>query len=237
MNVAHDSIKNKVISWMFVLLMLIGGGDNLVYLGDIAKVYKTFTETPSLLYHCMGEPAPSLGVSFKSGINVVDVGRLIADKLTQMETSLPVGRNLTTVYDQGAVIDATISGFLLNLLESIAIIILVLLVFMGVRSGFLMGAVLLLTILATFTVMNVFGIQLQVISLGALIIALGMLVDNAIVVTEGILIGIQRGQSRFQAAGDIVKQTQWPLLGATVIAILAFAPIGLSQNGTGEFCR
>lgn len=218
------------------LLISPPGNDNLVYLGDIAKVYKTFTETPSLLYHSMGEPALSLGVSFKSGVNVVDVGRLIAEKLTQMETSLPVGMNLTTVYDQGAIVDASISGFLLNLAESVVIVILVLLAFMGLRSGLLMGVVLLLTIFATFIVMNIFGIQLQVISLGALIIALGMLVDNAIVVTEGILIGIQRGQSRFEAAGEIVKQTQWPLLGATVIAILAFAPIGLSQNGTGEFC-
>ncbi len=218
------------------LLISPPGSDNLVYLGDIAKIYKTVTETPSLLYHSMGEPALSLGVSFKSGVNVVDVGRLIAEKLAQMEDRLPVGMNLTTVYDQGAIVDAAISGFMVNLIESVAIVILVLLVFMGLKSGLLMGAVLLLTIFATFIVMNVFGIQLQVISLGALIIALGMLVDNAIVVTEGILIGIQRGQSRFEAAGEIVKQTQWPLLGATVIAILAFAPIGLSQNGTGEFC-
>ena len=84
--------------------------------------------------------------------------------------------------------------------------------------------------------MNVLNIQLQNISLGALIIALGMLVDNAIVVTEGIIIGIKRGQSRTQAAAGVVKQTQWPLLGATVIAIMAFAPIGLSSDATGEFC-
>lgn len=106
---------------------------------------------------------------------------------------------------------------------------------MGLRSGLLMGLILLLTILGTFIVMKVLGIELQLISLGALIIALGMLVDNAIVVTEGILIGLRRGKTRLEAAKQIVSQTQWPLLGATVIAIIAFAPIGLSQNAAGEF--
>ncbi|MBF4296606.1 efflux RND transporter permease subunit, partial [Vibrio anguillarum] len=102
------------------------------------------------------------------------------------------------------------------------------------KSGVLMGAVLTITILGTFIVMNVFGIQLQNVSLGALIIALGMLVDNAIVVTEGIIIGIRKGLSRKEAASRIVKQSQGPLLGATIIAIMAFAPIGLSSDATGE---
>ncbi|MCW8329152.1 efflux RND transporter permease subunit [Photobacterium sp. SDRW27] len=218
------------------LLVSPPGNGDLVYLGDIAKVYKTVTETPDLLYHNMGERALSLGISFSTGVNVVDVSKAISDKIDQLETRLPMGMVINTVYDQGAVVDVSVTGFLINLAESVTIVIVILLVFMGLRSGLLMGAVLLLTILGTFIVMNVLGIQLQIISLGALIIALGMLVDNAIVVTEGILIGIQRGQSRFEAAGEVVKQTQWPLLGATIIAIIAFAPIGLSQDATGEFC-
>ena len=218
------------------LLVSPPGSRDLVYLGDIAKVYKTYTETPDLLYRNMGEKALSLGISFSSGVNVVDVSKEVADKIDQLESHLPVGMTLNKVYDQGAVVDVSVTGFLINLAESVAIVIVVLLVFMGLRSGLLMGAVLLLTILGTFIVMNVLGIQLQIISLGALIIALGMLVDNAIVVTEGMLIGLQRGQSRFEAAGEVVKQTQWPLLGATVIAIIAFAPIGLSQERVGEFC-
>lgn len=218
------------------LLVSPPGNGDLVYLGDIAKVYKTVTETPDLLYHNMGERALSLGISFSSGVNVVDVSKAISEKIEQLESRLPMGMVLNTVYDQGAVVDVSVTGFLINLAESVAIVIVILLVFMGLRSGLLMGAVLLLTIFGTFIAMNVLGIQLQIISLGALIIALGMLVDNAIVVTEGILIGIQRGHSRFEAAGEVVKQTQWPLLGATIIAIIAFAPIGLSQDATGEFC-
>ncbi|MGF1761062.1 efflux RND transporter permease subunit [Photobacterium sagamiensis] len=232
----HPTGEFADVAEMEQLLVSPPGSQNLVYLGDIAKVYKTDTETPDLLYHNMGQKALSLGVSFTSGVNVVDVSKAISDKIEQLESHLPVGMDLNTVYDQGAVVDVSVSGFLLNLAESVAIVIVVLLVFMGLRSGLLIGAVLVLTIFATFIVMNVLGIQLQIISLGALIIALGMLVDNAIVVTEGILIGIQRGQTRLEAAGDVVKQTQWPLLGATVIAIMAFAPIGLSQDASGEFC-
>ena len=106
---------------------------------------------------------------------------------------------------------------------------------MGFKSGVLIGVILLLTVLGTFIFMKLFAIDLQRISLGALIIALGMLVDNAIVVTEGILINLKRGQTKLQAATNIVEQTKWPLLGATVIAVTAFAPIGLSSDASGEF--
>lgn len=232
----HPTGEFDDVSEMNRLLVSPPGSADLVYLGDIATVYKTTTETPNIIYHNMGQDALSLGISFSTGVNVVDVSKAISAKITELESQLPVGMTLNTVYDQGAVVEKSVTGFLINLAESVAIVIVVLLVFMGVRSGLLMGAVLLLTIFGTFIVMNVLGIQLQIISLGALIIALGMLVDNAIVVTEGILIGIQRGQTRFEAAGQVVKQTQWPLLGATIIAIIAFAPIGLSQDATGEFC-
>lgn len=213
------------------------GSTELIYLGDIANIEKDYDETPNVLYHNKGEAALSLGISFSSGVNVVEVGQKVSNRLAELESQRPIGMNLATVYNQSQAVDETVNGFLINLLESIAIVIAVLLLFMGLRSGLLMGLILLLTILGTFIVMKVLGIELQLISLGALIIALGMLVDNAIVVTEGILIGLRRGKTRLEAAKQIVAQTQWPLLGATVIAIIAFAPIGLSQNAAGEFCR
>ncbi len=108
--------------------------------------------------------------------------------------------------------------------------IVVLPIFMGLRSGLLIGLILALTVLGSFIFMRLLGIELQRISLGALVIALGMLVDNAIVIVEGILVGRQRGQSTLEAARAIVKQTNLPLLGATLIAIIAFAPIGLSPT-------
>jgi len=208
----------------------------LVYLGDIATIYKTTTEEPTELYHDKGQRALSIGVSLSSGVNVVDVSNAIEQEMQHLLAKRPLGMEINTVYNQGAVVEKTVSGFLLNLAESVAIVIVVLLIFMGIKAGALMGGVLLITILGTFIVMNILGLQLQSISLGALIIALGMLVDNAIVVTEGIIIGIKRGHSRLYAAKTIVQQTQWPLLGATIISVLAFAPIGLSPDDTGEFC-
>ena len=213
------------------------GSTELIYLGDIANIEKDYDETPNVLYHNSGEAALSLGIAFSGGVNVVDVGKRVSERLVALESQRPLGMSLDTVYNQSSAVDHTVQGFLINLLESIAIVIAVLLLFMGLRSGLLMGLILLLTILGTFIVMKVLDIELQLISLGALIIALGMLVDNAIVVTEGILIGLQRGKTRLEAAKQVVSQTQWPLLGATVIAIIAFAPIGLSQNAAGEFCR
>ncbi|WP_375750070.1 efflux RND transporter permease subunit [Vibrio sp. HN007] len=233
----HPTGEFQSVEEMERLLVSPPGSSELVYLGDIAKVYKSLTETPSVLYHANGKKAISMGISFGTGVNVVEVGELVEQRLLELDENRPIGVQLDTVYNQSKMVDNTIQGFLLNLAASVGIVIVVLLVFMGVRSGLLMGTVLLLTILGTFIIMNIMGIQLQIISLGALIIALGMLVDNAIVVTEGILIGLQRGQTRLQAAMSVVKQTQWPLLGATIIAIIAFAPIGLSETGAGEFCN
>ncbi|QYK04748.1 efflux RND transporter permease subunit [Shewanella zhangzhouensis] len=213
------------------------GSPELIHLGDIAHIDKVYDETPEQLYRSQGQNALSLGIAFSGGVNVVEVAADIQKRLVELESERPLGMMLDTVYNQGLAVDETVSSFLINVLESIAIVIAVLLLFMGLRSGLLMGLILLLTILGTFIVMKLLNIELQLISLGALIIALGMLVDNAIVVTEGILIGLRRGKSRLEAASQIVAQTQWPLLGATVIAIIAFAPIGLSQNAAGEFCR
>lgn len=212
------------------------GSTERVYLGDIAKVYKTTSDSPQTLYRSQGSPALSIGISFASGVNVVDVSQAISDRLEQLQGSMPLGMTLTPMYNQGALVDKSVSGFLVNLASSVVIVIVVLLITMGARSGMLMGAVLLITILGTFIGMKLLGVQLQSISLGALIIALGMLVDNAIVVTDGILVGLRKGLSRLEAAKRIVSQTQWPLLGATAIAIIAFAPIGLSDDASGEFC-
>ncbi|GIU50174.1 multidrug transporter AcrB [Shewanella sairae] len=232
----HPTGEFNNVSQMERLVISTPGSAKLIYLGDIAKIYKDTEETPESIYHADGNKALSIGISFSSGVNVVKVGAAVNERMLELNSELPIGMSLDTVYDQSKMVDQTVNGFLVNLAESIAIVIGVLLIFMGVRSGLLMGLVLLLTILGTFVVMNILNIELQIISLGALIIALGMLVDNAIVVTEGILIGIKRGQSRLETAKQVISQTQWPLLGATIIAIIAFAPIGLSDNATGEFC-
>lgn len=207
----------------------------LIYLGDVARVYRENAEVPAQLIRFAGQNALTLGVSFSSGVNVVDAGAQIKQRLAELEYNRPVGITLHTIYNQPDEVANSVTGFIVNLAAAVAIVILVLLVFMGLRSGVLIGLILLLTVLGSFIFMQQMNIELQRVSLGALIIALGMLVDNAIVITEGILIGMQRRLKLADAASLIVKQTQWPLLGATVIAIAAFAPIGLSSDATGEF--
>ena len=207
----------------------------LIYLGDVARVYRENAETPAQLLRFGGENALTLGVSFSRGVNVVEAGEQIRQRLTELEYNRPLGIELHTIYNQPDEVAQSVSGFIINLAEAVLIVIVVLLIFMGLRSGILIGLILLLTVLGTFIFMRAMQIELQRVSLGALIIALGMLVDNAIVITEGILIGMQRRLKLTDAASLIVKQTQWPLLGATVIAIAAFAPIGLSSDATGEF--
>jgi len=216
------------------LLISSPGDQNLIYLKDVASVKRGFQEVPSHLVSLNGRQAISLGISFASGFNVVEVGKRINARLDELEFARPVGIELSVLYDQPKLVAESIKGFAVNLAEAVAIVIIVLLLFMGLRSGLLIGLILLLTVIGSFVFMKLHGLELQRISLGALIIALGMLVDNAIVVTEGILIGMQRGLSKIQAAAAIVKQAIWPLLGATVIAVTAFAPIGLSNDSTGE---
>ncbi len=207
----------------------------LIYLGDVAKVYRATQEVPTHLIRYNGNPALSLGISFTQGVNVVEAGASVQTRMQQLDYQRPIGIEISTIYNQPQEVSVSVDAFVINLAEAVLIVIVVLLVFMGLRSGLLIGLILLLTVLGTFIFMQQLGIELQRVSLGALIIALGMLVDNAIVVVEGILIGMQRRLSLKEAASLIIKQTQWPLLGATVIAVVAFAPIGLSSDATGEF--
>lgn len=212
------------------------GTKGLIYLRDVATIKRGFKEVPDNLVTFNGKVALNVGVSFISGVNVVEMGKGVYRRLAEIKEQQPVGIDIDVVYSQPDEVDKSVRGFIISLGQAIGIVIVVLLLFMGLRSGILIGLILLLTVLGTFVFMNTMAIELQRISLGALVIALGMLVDNAIVVVEGILIGMQKGRTRLQAASDIVTQTKWPLLGATVIAVTAFAPIGLSQDSTGEYC-
>ncbi|UTM56229.1 efflux RND transporter permease subunit [Photobacterium sp. CCB-ST2H9] len=219
------------------LIIKDAGSQGLIYLRDVATIKRGFKEIPDNLVSYDGMQALNVGVSFVSGINVVDGGKRVMARLAELKEQQPVGIDIGVVYSQPSEVDKSVSGFVISLGQAVVIVIVVLLFFMGLRSGLLIGLILLLTVLATFVFMKWMAIDLQRISLGALVIALGMLVDNAIVVVEGILIGMQKGRTRLQAASDIVTQTKWPLLGATVIAVMAFAPIGLSQDSTGEYTR
>jgi len=233
----HTSGEFNTIDDLESLLIKPSGQAAMIRLGDIARVYKKFDDRPQNLYRNNDEKALSLAISFSKGVNVVDVGHAVDTRLAELESSRPIGMSLTGVYDQPKLVDKSVSDFLFSLLQAIVIVIAILLLSMGMRSGILMGGILLLTILGTFIGMSMLDIEIQIISLGALIIALGMLVDNAIVITEGILVGLKQGMKKRDAIKLVTKQTTWPLLGATAIAIITFAPIGLSQNSTGDFMQ
>lgn len=212
------------------------GSDKLILLKDVANVFRGYEEVPGQIIRFNGHSALTIGISVASGGNVVVLGKAISDKLESLTPTLPAGIELHQIYYQPKLVEQSVNGFVISLVQAILIVIVVLLLFMGPRVGVIIGAVLLLSILATFVFMQFFKIDLERISLGALVIALGMLVDNAIVVAEGILVRLQKGERAITAASAVIRQTKWPLLGATIIGILAFAPIGLSDDSTGEFC-
>jgi len=213
------------------------GAKRLIYLSDVAEIQRGYEDPPSKRLLIDGQEAVGVAISTAAGGNVVEMGGALEDRLQKLEQMRPVGMTLHPIALQYEAVTTSIRGFVINLVEAIMIVVVVLLIFMGLRSGLIIGAILFLTICGTFIVMDVYAITLERISLGALIIALGMLVDNGIVVTEGMLIRIGQGEDRLKAARDVVSQNQWPLLGATAIAVMAFGAIGLSQDSTGEYCR
>lgn len=213
----------------------VGQGPQSVDLGSIATLKRDYAERPRQIIRHNGEPALTLGISGISGSNIVEVGRSVEAKLESMQHLMPLGAELHPLYQQHSIVNESVNSFALNVFLSVAIVVGVLCLAMGVRAGVIIGAVLFLTVLGTLLVMWLAGIELERISLGALIIAMGMLVDNAVVVCDGMLIEKQRGRSILEASRKTLQQTQWSLLGATIIGILAFAGIGLSQDTTGEF--
>jgi len=202
---------------------------------DIARVTREKAEQPTHVVRQNGKSAFTLGVSALTDRNVVEVGVAVSARLEQLKADLPDGVEIIPIYEQHVVVDEAVSSFLSSLGQSVVIVIAALMLTMGWRAGLVVGATLGLTVFSTLFFMSVFGIAMERISLGALIIAMGMLVDNAIVITEGMVIGMARGKSAEDAAAETETSTSIPLLGATVIGIMAFSGIGLSPDATGEF--
>jgi multidrug efflux pump subunit AcrB len=202
---------------------------------DIARLSRDPAEQPSQIIRQNGSAAFTLGVSALTDRNVVEVGEAVSARLEKLRSTLPEGVEIVPIYEQHVVVDEAVSSFLVSLAQSVAIVVGALMLTMGWRAGLVVGATLALTVFATVFFMAIFGIQMERISLGALIIAMGMLVDNAIVITEGMVIGMARGKTAQDAAAETETATSVPLLGATVIGIMAFSGIGLSPDASGEF--
>jgi multidrug efflux pump subunit AcrB len=212
-------------------------GTSQITLGDVATVRRDYQDPPMPLLRFDGQPGVGLGISTVSGGNVVTMGDALKVRMGELMEQIPVGIEFGVISMQSDAVTTSIDGFVISLAQAVIIVIVVLLLFMGLRSGLLIGFILLLTICGSFIFLKYQGVVLERISLGALIIALGMLVDNAIVVVDGILIQMGKGVKPREAAIDVVRRTAIPLLGGTAIAILAFAAIGTSQDKAGEFTR
>ncbi len=215
--------------------LAVGVGGETINLADLAEVSRGRRSDPGLIVRFDGVEAFTIGVAGLATENIVAVGKRVERHLVRLERDIPVGVELHPIYRQHRVVEEASNGFLVNLAMSVGIVTIVLALFMGWRAGAVVGSTLLLTVAGTLLFMMVFSIEMERISLGGLIIAMGMLVDNAIVVAEGMQIAMLRGRSSRDAADEAASRTQIPLLGATVIGIMAFAGIGLSPDSTGEF--
>ncbi len=213
------------------------GNNRLIYLKDVATIKRAIQTPATFLIRHNGENAYVLGASVIPGGDIIKLGDALKQKLNRLKPQTPLGMHIDVITFQPDLVKTAIDGFIISLVEALAIVFFVLFIFMGFRSSIIIGVTLLLTILATFIGMWFWQINLERISLGALIIALGMLVDNAIVINDGILVRLQKNEDSIAAAKAVVAQNAFPLLGATIIAILAFAAIGLSNDSTGEYTR
>ena len=210
----------------------------LIQVRDFATVSRGYIEPPINLMRFNGKPAIGIALAPLPGVNAVQVGRAVDKRLQEVAPDFPVGIEVEKISWQSDMVSESIKAFMINLLEAILIVLVVLALTMGIRMGLIIGVSgLVFPILATFIVMAIMKIDLQRVSLGALIIAMGMMVDNAIVVADGIMVRLQKGMDRTKAAIESANQPSMPLLGATVVACMAFYPIFASPFSTGEYAR
>lgn len=222
----EDDIRN---------LMLQTTDGKSVRLGDVARVERTYSEPQRNGFFVEGKPALAICIALESSAVVPDVGRAVDKKLSEAMKLMPAGMQTEKIFFQPDKVDEAISSFMWNLLESVVIVVLVLIFTMGFRSGLIIGFGLVLTVAVSFPILLFCGTTLQRISLGAFIVAMGMLVDNAVVIMDGILVDKKRGFGPKTYLYRIGKNTAWPLLGATVIAASTFLCVYLSPDSAGEY--
>lgn len=224
-----EQIRNMIIQ---------GHEDDQLRLRDIAKVEQNYA-TPvrnSMAYN--GEPALGIAVAAASGTDIVKVGRQVEERLAELKAGhFPAGVECHRVFYQPERVTDALTTFFINLIESVIIVVAILMLVMGAKSGIIIGLSLVVIVTGTFSLLGMVDGSMQRVSLAAFILAMGMLVDNAIVIIDGILVDLKRGKSRMEAMTSIGKKTAMPLLGATLIAILAFLPVFLSPDTAGVYVR
>jgi multidrug efflux pump subunit AcrB len=207
----------------------------LIYLGDIAHIYRGYIDPPAVRVTHNGEPALVLGVSMREGGNIILLGEEIQKKFERFKTVYPIGVDFKIIYNQPYFVQQKIDEFTNSLIQAIAIVIAVMLVFLGIRTGLVISSLIPMSILMSIMVMGFFNIGLDQMTIAALIISLGLLVDNAIVMSESIMVGMTEGKNPVQSAIDSAKELRVPLLTSSLTTAAAFLPIYLAESSTGEY--
>ena len=218
-------------------MLIQGHDDDQLRIKDIATVVKTYEATTRNQMKCDGVQALGISIACSPDYDILKVGAKVEEAVKNVEERLPAGIECQKVFFQPERVSNALNTFLINLLESVAIVVLLLVFFMGWRSAYIIGSSLVVIVFGSFLVLKGFDGTLQRVSLASFILAMGMLVDNAIVIVDGILIDMKQGKPRLEALTSIGQKTAMPLLGATLIAILAFLPIFMSPDTAGVYVR
>ena len=219
-------------------MLIQGHDDDQLRMRDIAQIEKGYEEPTRNEMFFDSERAQGIPIAASSGTDIVKVGAEVEKKLEQLkETRLPAGVDCHKVFYQPERVGASLGTFIVNLIESVLIVVVILMVAMGFKSGVIIGISLVVTVFGSFLFLNTAGGTMQRVSLAAFVLAMGMLVDNAIVIIDGILVDLKAGKDRMEAMTAIGRQTAMPLLGATLIAIIAFLPIFMSPDTAGVYTR
>ena len=213
------------------------GGNAVFRLGDIARVERKYTEPADPKMYYNGKPAVGVAVSMKDGGNILTLGDNLKNVITRMQSDLPAGMEIRQVSDQPKVVEESISDFVGTLREAIIIVLVVSFLSLGIRTGMVVAFCIPLELTGVFCVMEVAGIDLHKVSLGALIISLGLLVDDAIIAVEMMSVQLERGKSRTEAACTAFKETAKPMLTGTIVTCAGFIPVAFSQGAAAEFCK
>ncbi len=207
----------------------------LVSLGDIATIYRGYVDPPESLSRANGEPAMAVAIALREGGNILALGERLNEIIPLIEAEYPLGVSLEKIWFQADLVEKNVDDFLVNLLQAVAIVILVMVVTLGFRTGFLVASLIPMTMIITFFIMQQFSITVNQISLAALIIALGLLVDNAIVMVESVLVKREQGINALQAAILSGQEMLLPLLVSSLTTAAAFMPIALAESAVGEY--
>lgn len=211
------------------------GRGEVLYLEDIARIERGYTDPPKSKLRSSGIPALGIGVSMRDGGNIIEMGRDIRTMISRLQLKYPIGIEFDFVAFQPDEVESNVNNFVRSLLQAVALVVLVMIVTLGVRTGIVVATLIPMAILLSLWIMSMFHITLNTVSLAALIIALGMLVDNAIVMSESIMVMIQSGVRPMDAAINSVKELRTPLLTSSLTTAAAFLSIFLAESSTGEY--